>query len=302
MSDFADDIGLDDAAGFVLDPANLFGTRKTAGEKAARENAARFAKDVKLPELKNLELRKYLENLSPTELSKIQENPQLLQAQMGALGKLQDITAGGGLSAADRGRIGQIGREEAIAEKGQRGAIMQNAQARGLGGSGLETASLLNAQQGTANRQANRDIDVENLAQQRALQAIESQGRLSGDIRSQDYTKASNAAQAQDIINRFNTGARNVATTAERTYNQQLPQQRFENALTYQAGRSGLNTAAGAQTAARQGRLNDTIGTAAQVVGSIYGGPVGGAAGTMVKNQIAQKPEEDQMNYPRTMA
>lgn len=293
MSDFLEDTGLDDIGGYAADPLNLTGIRKTEGEKAARANQAYFDKNVQLPELQKLQLEKYLKDLSPTELAKIQENPSLLQSQLGALNKLEEITAGGGLTSADRGRIGQIGREEAIREQGQRQSITQGAQRRGVGGSGLELSSLLNAQQGTADRAANRGIDVENLAQHRALQALEAQGNLSGQIRGQDYTVASNQANSQDIINRFNTGARNAARLSEQEYNQiSLPQQRYNNQLNYFQNRSGLNTASANATDARRDRLNQTVGTAAQVVGSIYGGPAGGAAGTAVKQAITRKPED----------
>jgi len=246
------------------------GLSSSSAENEAKRNLQRL-QDIPLPELKNLKLdtnlARYLKNLSPTELKQIQENPQLLQAQMGALDKLGEITAGGGLSAADRGRIGQIGREEAIAEKGQRAALMQNAQARGLGGSGLELSSLLGAQQAGANRAANRDIDVENLAQQRALQAIQAQGNLAGNIRGQDYDKAAQAAQAQDIINRFNTGGQNEARLAganlrnqQTIYNtQQLPQQRYENQLSRFGQQSAINNQIAGAKDSRAGTLFNTV-------------------------------------------
>jgi hypothetical protein len=267
MGDFVSDI-----TDVVTKPLGL---SSSSAENQAKRNLQEL-QNIPLPELKNLKLEdnlaRLLRQLSPTELKQIQENPQLLQAQMGALGKLEDITAGGGLSAADRGRIGQIGREEAIAERGQRQALMQNAQARGLGGSGLELSSLLGAQQAGANRAANRDIDVENLAQQRALQAINAQGELAGNIRGQEFDQAARAAQAQDIINQFNTSGYNKARLAganirnqQRIYNtQELPQQRYQNQL----ARFGQTSALNNQIAAGKDAQANTLFNAAANIGS----------------------------------
>lgn len=258
----------------------------------------------------------------PSLMAGVSQDPATRQAQMDALAQLQDITSSGGLSAIDRAKLNQISTEENTAARGQREAILQNAQARGLGGSGIELMAQLQNQQESAGRKSQRDMDVAALAQQRALDAIMNQGNLSTQIGSQQFSQDAAKAQAQDAIaqfnaankqqaNMYNTQAANSAQAAnlgmkqsisdqniaqqnmQQQYNKQLAQQDYENQLQKRGGQAGIataNTAAANQAAlAKAAQENAMIGTAATIAGTAFGGPAGGAAaGAAVKAGTAK--------------
>lgn len=236
--------------GFISD---IFG-----GGGGAARSAVRTLEAVELPELQKLALerlsvvgdpRDFIERLQDTELQEVKTDPTLQEAQRKALAQVQDIADRGGLSEGDEARLRQIQREEAIRERGQRQAITQAAQSRGVAGSGLELAQQLASQQGAAERSSQRDLGVAQQAQDRALQSILQSGQLAGQIRGQEFGEQARAAEAQDIINRFNVAARsqagiqalgerqrvadvNVETAnRERALEQQRRQQEFENRL-----------------------------------------------------------------------
>lgn len=145
----------------------------------------------------------------PSAMNKITLDPKLKQAQMEALASLQEIGQNKGLTDMDRAQLAQIQGEEQTQARGAREAILQNAQARGVGGSGLEMLSQMKNQQDSATRQAARDTSVAGMAQQRALQALQGAGQLGGQIGSQDFDQQARVAAANDAINQFNTANRN---------------------------------------------------------------------------------------------
>lgn len=138
-------------------------------------------------------------------------DPKLKQAQMEALSQLQDIGQNKGLTAMDRAQLAQIQSDEATQARGAREAILNNAAARGMGGSGLELMSQMKNAQDAATRQSARDTSVAGMAQQRALQAIQQAGALGGQIQGQDFEQQARIAAANDAINQFNTQNKNQA-------------------------------------------------------------------------------------------
>lgn len=145
-----------------------------------------------------------------SSLSTYKGDPRLKEAQMRALAELEAIGSGGGLRASDRARINDIRRQTATADRGAREAIMQNAAARGVGGSGMELASKLISQQASADREAAANDDVAARAEDRALQAIMGSGKLGGEVRSQGFDEARHRASAEDAINTFNARNKNL--------------------------------------------------------------------------------------------
>ena len=109
--------------------------------------------------------------LQASAQEQVSTDPRLRQAQMRALDSLQEIGQGG-MSVGDRGALQQIQGEQAAAEKGQRDAILQNAQSRGVAGSGMELAAQLMNQQASAGQASQRGFDVAKQAQARALEAL----------------------------------------------------------------------------------------------------------------------------------
>jgi len=184
-----------------------------------RPDEAGYYSGITPPDVKQLELmlNEYVQQgiitpedaqyfaANPSAFEAIATDPALKDAQMNALSSLQNIGEEGGLNAQAKARLHDIAKEENVRERGARESIMQNAQARGQGGSGLEFLSLLKNQQESAGRAADRGTQVSADAEQRALEALMNSGNLAGNIREQDFGEKSRKAQAIDALNQFNT-------------------------------------------------------------------------------------------------
>jgi len=250
---------------------NALGLTEGRGEKEA-ERASAIFDDLQAPEQSNVDFRDFISRQGDTELAGVQVDPRLQDAQFGALGQLRDVANQGGLTTADQARLDAIGQSEAIREQGQREAILADAQSRGVGGSGLELASLLGAQQGGADRAANTGRDVAVNAENRALQAVRDSANLAGGIRTQAVGEQQKAATAQDLINQFNANAGNQAGFATANERVAAPARRFEQDLARRQAQADALNQIGAQGAAREGRLTSTIGAALGATGAALGG------------------------------
>jgi hypothetical protein len=209
----------------------LTGGKDSAAEDAQRQ-AVRQLQRLELPSIGEMQIQ--LEQLllqgqitpeqaqaaliARSNLEDIAVDPQFKQAQINALNKLQEIGEGG-LTLQDKANLERIKAEQAAMERGQREAILQNAQARGVAGSGLELAQSMLAQQQASNRSSQQGLDVASMAQQRALQAILQGGQLGGQIRGQDFEEQARVAAAKDAIAQFNAQNQqqvNLANSAAR--------------------------------------------------------------------------------------
>ncbi len=139
-----------------------------------------------------------------SEMDNVTTDPKLQAAQMGALDSLQDIANNGGMTTADKANLNQISLDEATKAKGQRDAIIQNAQSRGLGGSGLDLMAQLQNEQNSATNKSTRDLNVAGMAQQRALDALMQEGNLAGSVQNQQFNQGAQKANANDAIAKFN--------------------------------------------------------------------------------------------------
>lgn len=231
--------------------------------------------------------------LERSDLNNISLDPAVKKAQMDALIGLQDIADSGGMTDVQQANLNKIATDEATRARGAREAILQNAQARGVGGSGLEIMSQMQNQQEAVTRQAQRDMDVRAQAQQQALDALVKGGQLAGSIQGQDFNQQSQIATANDAIskfnaqnrqnvNQFNTAANNEAQAknlaarqsiadqntqlrnTQQQYNKNLIQENFENELKKRAGQSGTAQfnaeAQGQNSQNRANATNQTIG------------------------------------------
>lgn len=224
-------------------------------------------------------------------MSGITLDPKLKENQMAALSQLSGIVEGGGLSDPDRAALMKLNNEEDTHARGAREAILQNAQARGVGGSGLEIMAELQNAQDAAGRASMRGTDVAADARNRALQAIMEQGNLSGQIANQEFGQKAQVAGAQDAIAKFNaqnqqginlanTQAHNSAQEAnlaskqnisnqnvglnnqQQEYNKNLIQQNYENELKKRSGQAGIaqgNAAAAGQNSQNQANANNQM-------------------------------------------
>lgn len=286
---------------------SLFGGDGGAA-KISRDSArALGALDVPDIELMKLELENLVSagQLSPeqaqaamaerSQMENISTDPRLKQAQMQALDGLQDIANNDGLTAVDRAQLERVKGEIGQQDRGQRESIIQNANARGVGGSGLELMAQLQAQQGSAQKASQMGFDVAAQAQQNKLRALEQAGQMGGQIRGQDFDQQAQVASAQDAINKFNaankqqvnlmnTDSRNQANASnlnnaqriadsntesrnqQQMSNKQLIQQDFENKYRRAGGQaSGMQNAA--QMAAN--KANTDKQTTGAVIGAV---------------------------------
>ena len=216
------------------------------------------------------------------------EDPLLKSAQMSALAKMAGL-ADSGLSDVD-----QAGYEKARSMAGQvakqgNAAALQNAQTRGVGGSGMEFAMREMANQDAATRAQDAGLSqAADSARQRALYS-QAYGQQLAGARDQDNRVNS---QNTGIINQFNqanTNARN-ATNASNVdqrngafkYNEGLKDKTYSNQMRRVDGMSGLNNrdaeidmAESAQQQAKRRALGNLAGAG-------LGAAVGGATGAKV--------------------
>lgn len=295
--------------------AGVVGNIAGAGDRAKAQQAQTDALNrwlaIHLPDpaQQQIELQRYQQTgqFSPqlqqtfqqqqTELNNINVDPATRNAQMAALSRLSDIGSSNGMDAQAKYDTQQSVDRSNSNEAGQRGAILQNFAARGVGGSGAELAADLQASQGDANQQATAGLQASATAQKRALDALSSGATLAGTVRSADYNQAANAASAQDIINNFNAknsqavaGANTAATNdaglynaknaqdisnrntgvenTQETYNKGLAQKQFEDQV--QVDQGAGNAAAG---------VSKADNAAAQSTSDMWSG-IGGALST----------------------
>lgn len=144
-------------------------------------------------------------NNGQSELNNIQVDPRLRQSQLDALTSLQDISSNGGMTLQEKANMQKMLTDIGASDRGRRQAITQGMQQRGIAGSGLELAQQLQNAQDASQTASQQGLDIQAQAQQRALQALQQGGQLGGQIEDRAYGQKANAAQAQDLINRFNT-------------------------------------------------------------------------------------------------
>lgn len=288
--------------------ASLFGE----GGGAYTKQLQRLFDGIDVPEEKQIQLQQYIEQglMTPEQAraelvgdnayDDMQLDTEGHQAQLAALQSLSDIGNEGGLTASDRSKMQAIQNQEQSAAKGAREAILQNAAARGAGGSGLELMAQLQNQQDSATRQSTRDLDVAAMAQDRALQALQQAGSLGGQINQQQFGQqaqvadakneiakfnaankqqvgmtnvaANNQAQAANLANKQDTSNKNVdIKNQQNQQNNSLGQQTFNNQMSLAQGRSGALNTQSQQANAEQAANKQLIGTGVGALASIYG-------------------------------
>ena len=144
--------------------------------------------------------------LGPSEFAKIQTDPAFRTAQLEALGSLKNVSDSGGLTLADKANLNDIRNEMASRANADRLSALQGLAERGLSGSGAEVAMLAQGSQSAANRASNESLRIAGQAQLNALEAMKQRGALAGQMQAADWNRKSDAARAQDAINRLNWG------------------------------------------------------------------------------------------------
>jgi hypothetical protein len=275
--------------------------------------SAKEFKNIALPDLEQmkLQLQEYVSQgiLTPEEAEaellnsnaydSMDLDSQGKEAQLAALRSLEEIGNEGGLTASDKAKLQAIKNEEQTAARGSREAILQNAAARGVGGSGLELMAQLQNDQDSATRASSRDLNVAAQAQERALQALQSAGQLGGNINQQQFGQqsqiadskneiakfnaankqnvnmtnvaANNQAQATNLQNRQNISNANVdQQNKQQQYNKELGQQGFQNQMQKAAGQAGIAQSQANQAAQDEQGNKNLIGTGIGAVATLF--------------------------------
>jgi hypothetical protein len=139
--------------------------------------------------------RSYWDTLRTPSASQL-DSTEGQQAQRQALMQMQQWGQGG-LTATDRSALESTrGRDMQASGAAQRG-LMQQAQARGIGGSGLDFASRQMAAQSGQQQSSDAESQMLQGAQQRALQAMGASAQLGGQMRDQAGQGAQRAFEDQ---------------------------------------------------------------------------------------------------------
>ena len=142
------------------------------------------------------EMEQYIQ-AGPSKVAGITEDPALKQKQMSAL-ELLSQRATGGLNPEDRAKFAEIQSQVAKDNNARQQAIIQQAQQRGMSGSGAELAAALSNQQSGANQESQAGLQLGATASQKALQADLQSGQLGGQVRQQDFNVNQARASAED--------------------------------------------------------------------------------------------------------
>jgi Fe-S cluster biosynthesis and repair protein YggX len=170
-----------------------------------------------------------------SQLEAASADPMSIEAQQRALGNLGQIYEDGGYTDAERAQLQMSQRDAAMGERSQRLAVQQGAQARGMGGGGMEMMGALAAQQGGANRANDWANQIAVAGQQRALQSLQSYGQQAGQMRGQSFQEDATRAAAADAWNQHQTGL--ISDRQQQLAN--ANQQQFANSATAAAGLTG---------------------------------------------------------------
>lgn len=191
-------------------------------DKSVQQGAGRFG-DIALPDtamqyatpeeltMDQLELSGYDPRLmeasaqGASKFGDISTDPRFAEAQLQALGGVQDIVSGGGLTAQDQANLAQIQSDVGRADRGRREAIQDRMRRTGMSGSGMDLLAQLQSGQAATDRASQAGLNIAGMAQDRQAQALRDLGAMGGQMRGQDFSEQAAAAQAQDAINRFNT-------------------------------------------------------------------------------------------------
>ena len=207
------------------------------GGSEQRDKGLDALQNVPLPVLKEINPELYAQvikmnptleqavTLGPSEMQGIALDPRLQQAQMQALGKLQEITENDGQDAQSKADNARLVQNVNSNLKGNTQAIQQNMAVRGLSGGMSELVGKQMAAQEAANRQAQLEMDINAQAQQRALSALMNQGQMAGQMENASFNQQAQRAQAGDAISRFN--AQNLQNVRHSNVDNQNRSQEF---------------------------------------------------------------------------
>lgn len=145
-----------------------------------------------------------LDRQGPSAYNDIVTDPRYKDNEMEALRQLE-VQSKDGYSARDRADLARVEQNASRANKGRQGAIQNQMESRGLGGSGLDFALKQQAAQDSAEMEAMSGLEKNAQMQDRKQAAAAQLGGLSSQLQGRDFNQAAQKANATDSISRFNT-------------------------------------------------------------------------------------------------
>lgn len=226
----------------------LVGAGKDAEAQALRQKMLDQYGPELLPHLERAEAQQ----MGPSALASMPEDDTLRRSQMNALSELENIYASEGMTDADKAALELANNTVAARANADAAQASQAMAQRGVRNSGLGYALNIQGQQNAANTLGNMARQSQVDARSRALRALEAGAGLAGNIRGDDFRRASELSGAQDRIAMFNATQR---ADAQR-YNLGLSQQDFDNKMLLANARTGVagGVAAGYERAGQSAR------------------------------------------------
>jgi hypothetical protein len=152
----------------------------------------------------NLDQIGALDQLGPSDMSKISTDPRYKDAELAALTDLEDRSKNG-FTDRDRADLAKLEGDVNRQNRGRLGAIQQQMASRGMSGSGMDLLAQVSASQDATERQALAALEKNAQMSERKVDATSRLGNLGSQLQSKDFSQQAQQAQAQDAINRFNT-------------------------------------------------------------------------------------------------
>lgn len=250
--------------------------------------------------------------LQTSKASQVQRDDQLRGTQVKALQEMSK-----------RGRAGLTAEERAEFNK-SRGEVQRDLQAkqeqivndlamRGQSGGGAEIAARLLSSQESADRASEEADRIQAIASQRALQAIQAESQMAGNLRTQDFDEDFTKAESQDEFDRFNVenqmavqqrnvGAKNISQESNLANKQRVEDTNKTNANAEKYNRlerernfwQDKMRQAEAKVSVLTGGINpmsQAIGNQGQAAANMFAGLGGGAASgfSALSNYYANK-------------
>lgn len=144
------------------------------------------------------------DSLGKSASAGMKPNEKSRAARMAVLDKMMQVGMEGGMDLESRAAMEEAKQQAGQYEQSQRGAMMADAQRRGMGGSNLSMASQMGAQQAGAQRVGMQGMQAAADARKRALAALAQSGDLAGGIERDDFGQRLGLADRMDAIDRFN--------------------------------------------------------------------------------------------------
>lgn len=167
--------------------------------------------------------RAYWDTLSGPTVDQLMGSPEGREAQTRALSQLEQWGRGG-LTSADRGSLEATRQRDMQAARGAEASLQQQAQSRGIGGSGLDFAMRQQASQLGQQQASDAEAQMMQSAQQRALAAIGASADLGGQMRQQDAQAYQQQYQNEVTRSAGATGQYGTDTSNRQAANQRQQQ------------------------------------------------------------------------------